>query len=66
MKKKINKQEDLFNTSRINELQQQVHAMDSKISLSLKNCNYVKAKEYTSLQKEFIQELMKLGENYTD
>ena len=60
--RRVGIQEDLFESSKSQELRQRVKELDLLISKALKQDDYDRAKEYTEQQKRFIQELVEMGE----
>ena len=54
-------QEDLFGSSRVQNLQQQVKELGVSIDQALKKNNYQEAKELTAKQESLINELVTLG-----
>ncbi len=55
-------QEDLFESSRFQELRRRVKELDLLIARALRKSDYVRAKELTDQQSKVIQELVALGE----
>jgi len=55
-------QEDLFESSRLQELRRRVKELDLLIARALRKSDYVRAKELTNQQSKVIQELVALGE----
>ncbi len=58
----ISLQKELFGSSRIQELQEQIRELDHSIAEALKNNHYDKAKVFSDKQKNMIQELVELGD----
>jgi uncharacterized membrane protein (DUF106 family) len=58
----ISHQKELFGSSRIRELQEQIRELDNSIERALKNNHYDKAKVMSDKQKSMIQELVELGD----
>ncbi len=56
-------QVDLFNVSKTHDLQYKIRDLDNKIRQSLKDNDYIKAKELTDLQEKYLQELVSLSDN---
>lgn len=59
---RIGFQENLFESSRDQELQRRVKELDVLIARELKKNNYDRAKTLTEQQKRCIQELVEMGE----
>ena len=58
----ISRQKELFGSSRIQDLQEQIRELDISIEKALKNNHYDKAKILSEKQKAMIQELVELGD----
>jgi uncharacterized membrane protein (DUF106 family) len=58
----ISRQKELFGSSRIQELQEQIRELDNSIEKALKNNHYDKAKVLSDKQKSMIQELVESGD----
>jgi len=59
-------QEDLFESSRFQELRRRVRELDLLIARALKKSDYDQAKEFTDQQAQIIQELVALGDGEID
>jgi len=59
-------QEDLFESSRFQELRRRVRELDLLIARALKKSDYDQAKEFTDQQAKIIQELVVLGDGEID
>jgi hypothetical protein len=56
-------QEDLFDSSRHQELQRCIRELDIQIAQEMKQFNYEKARQLTEHQEQLIQELVIMNEN---
>jgi uncharacterized membrane protein (DUF106 family) len=61
----ISHQKELFGSSRVQELQEQIRELDHSIAEALKSNHYDKAKMLSDKQKNMIQELVELGDTET-